>query len=118
LPVVREDALPRIGFQDRVARLLELENESTSLAVHQQRHPADCANAPDTHDLDCGVLDLVAIEQHPAGRRERLSITLPVLPDVRMDISGDVTLRVKDRRQVVLDDRRPARSLRELRKGA
>ena len=56
LSVVWEDALSRIGLQDRSARLLELENERISSAGHQQNHRAGGADAPDADDLDCSVL--------------------------------------------------------------
>src|SRR5580704_137503 len=55
LSVVREDALPRIGLQDRGPRLLDLENERISSASHQEEHPARGAYAPDADYLDRGV---------------------------------------------------------------
>ena len=85
--MVREDALPRIVLQDRGARLLDLENERISFRGRQQEHPAGGADAPDADDLDRGVLDLVAIEQHAMGRRQGFAVPGEDLLDVRMDLS-------------------------------
>ena len=118
LSVVREHAFPRICLQDRGARLLDLENERIPFVGHQQHHPAGGADAPDANDFGCGILDFVAVEQHALGRREGFAVPFEGVPDDRMDLPRSVIFPVEDRRELVLENRRPARIAYELREEA
>src|SRR5208283_668828 len=118
LSVVRVDALTCIRLQNRGARLLDLQNERISSAGHQQDDPAGGADATDAHDLGCGVLDFVAVEQHAIVRRQGFAVPGEGVLDNRMDLAGRVTLPVKDRRELLFENRRPSRTFYEFREEA
>ena len=69
---------------------------------------------PTPTTLTRGVFDFVAIEQHAMGRRQGFAVLVEGLPDVRMDLSGGVVFPVEDRRELVFEERRPARIVYEL----
>ena len=52
------------------------------------------------------------------GRRQGFAVLGESLPDVRMDLPGGVILPVENRRELLFDERRPARIVHELRKDA
>jgi hypothetical protein len=74
LPLIVIVALSCIGFEDRPALFLELEDQGMIFLVDKQSDEAAGADAANTHDLQGEVLQVVAIQQDTALIRQRLAI--------------------------------------------
>ena len=118
LSVVRVDALSRKVLQDRGARFLDLKNEGLASSGHQQEHLAGGADAPDADDLDRGVHHLVMVKQHTMAWRHGFAVLVEGLLNFKVDLPGGVTFPVEDCRELVLEVRRPACVVYELREEA
>ena len=86
LPVVGINARARIGFQDRGARFLDLEEEGVLCARHQQRDAADGADASDAHHLDGLVLEGISVQEDTPVVRQRFAVASKNILDPRVEI--------------------------------
>src|SRR6516162_9637952 len=107
--VTHDDALPTIGvyaasgvcLEHGGARLLHLQKKWILRAGHQEHHPADSADAADSHDLERGVPYLIAIEEDSTGFRQRAAVAAEGIAQQGVESRVVLTAQVINGRRLV-----------------